>query len=875
MCAARSAEAMREAVRLRRTSWVRARRRIARGSLAFAASFVAATAAQANLVPNGSFEVGPCPTSVECTTMPNGWICPTHGSTDYFSTCGSSSPSLQLPSTFAGWQPAHPSSGTAYVGFQSGRLHGGGLYSEYLEVRLNQRLQAGETYCAEMYANRSDFRAKVIKPGFLGMLFTVDPVLVSTFEPLFGYASQVQVTNDVAIDDPNNWTRIGGSFVGAGEEYLTIGLFTPSPSDLGFEPQSSTPATHYTLVDALAVGRQPSVSFTLTPSALEGEPIWLDGFASKHETNYYIGICRADQPCYPWYGWAGWHAGEAGLVNLVELVEDSPFEFEGSPGGITYNVTLAVQSICEPFLPQTQSVTVFEPLAGLCDPLLDFEDLAPLVASETQPLAIGTSYEADGFHIEMQPTPSTPIWVYPPGVADSGSTTVTGRANSPGMRLTRVDGKPFTVCSIALSEGESGVSNETLAAEEPLLTFGPPTLPKPVTLNGVLYDAQTVDLPGFDRIAALEAIGYTDVQWDDICICEGFEECANLTSGMVSWWPGENCDGMDRVYHHHGDFDAPSFCPPNAKVGGGALFFEQSNRMVVPDAADLDPGSGELTIAAWVLSSADTGAVPLVAKGPGWELALVDGRPRFTACDTGMQCATAQQQVGPVVTDGAWHHVAATLTRDGANTDLLVYRDGLRTGLNTGVTLGDIDGSEDLVFGAFPFFGTLDEVQLYSRALSNKEILELRLAGGKGICWSGATAVFLGGPQEGFVSLDLGDIGHVWDTSPGQSTSALLDSIATWINGNVQLQPAGISASVSGNALVLSGPGSFVTGISTNDPGLEILTDFPSAPGESLPPRSPFGIPALGLGGRWALAALLGLATLVLVRRQRRMRNSR
>jgi hypothetical protein len=99
-------------------------------------------------------------------------------------------------------------------------------------------------------------------------------------------------------------------------------------------------------------------------------------------------------------------------------------------------------------------------------------------------------------------------------------------------------------------------------------------------------------------------------------------------------------------------------------------------------------------------------------------------------------------QAGPVpLTIGAWHHVAATL--DGSTGNLGLYVNGslitsttttlrpfaaLDPTLEPSVGIGNVGETQN----QFPFNGRIDEISLYSRALSRSEIQAIYTAGARG-----------------------------------------------------------------------------------------------------------------------------------------------
>ena len=118
-------------------------------------------------------------------------------------------------------------------------------------------------------------------------------------------------------------------------------------------------------------------------------------------------------------------------------------------------------------------------------------------------------------------------------------------------------------------------------------------------------------------------------------------------------------------------------------------------------------------------------------KLPGWQIAFSSGT--ITTC----LCSVAGGNTYSVVTgstynDGTWKHVVVTYTGNGSRTGLSIYVNGISdtvasgnntnpgTLVNSDLRIGSRGG------GAPPQFqGLMDDVRLYSRALSATEVSQL------------------------------------------------------------------------------------------------------------------------------------------------------
>ncbi len=192
--------------------------------------------AQTNLVPNPSFEY-----TIDC--LLNGgdiikaipWFAPnTVSSSDYFNACyyyptpppcGGGG----VPNNLFGFQEAR--TGQAYAGiglYESGWPHGG--YREYIEVKLNDTLEAYKLYCVEFWVSLTRLCNNPEPDGIdgIGAYFSKDSVRYLNTDTSYVINVSPQVLNPIGniISDTTNWVKISGVFTAqGGEDYLTIGNF--------------------------------------------------------------------------------------------------------------------------------------------------------------------------------------------------------------------------------------------------------------------------------------------------------------------------------------------------------------------------------------------------------------------------------------------------------------------------------------------------------------------------------------------------------------------------------------------------------------------------------------------------------------------------
>lgn len=175
-------------------------------------------------------------------------------------------------------------------------------------------------------------------------------------------------------------------------------------------------------------------------------------------------------------------------------------------------------------------------------------------------------------------------------------------------------------------------------------------------------------------------------------------------------------------------------CPtPVPGVRGGALRFDgsQDSFLTIPYTPDLDASAG-YTVAAWLqLETVPTGnnnyacaiSKPLLANDRDTYSLCIDSMARvlyYSASSTG-----DDYTYGAAVNPGGWHHVA--MSWDG--TTKTGYLDGVATAVMTATHSDD----HDILIGAdantgstvYRITGAMDDVFLYTRALSAQEIAQL------------------------------------------------------------------------------------------------------------------------------------------------------
>jgi hypothetical protein len=231
---------------------------------------------------------------------------------------------------------------------------------------------------------------------------------------------------------------------------------------------------------------------------------------------------------------------------------------------------------------------------------------------------------------------------------------------------------------------------------------------------------------------------------------------------MVDWWTLDESSGTtarDSSLTNNAGLELNGVAHTPGYVAEGLTFDGVNDKVVVADHPELDLGTGDLTIDAWVRTNAADGIRPIVDKRDaipqGYTLYLFNGHLAFQMADasgSSCTCSTSASSActnfgspptSPNVADGMWHHVAVTVERS-SSTGGLLYVDGVVVStFDPSVRAGNLDNGADLWMGqtqvnpcgATEFWqGDIDEVELLTRALGATEIGGIVNAGVRGKC---------------------------------------------------------------------------------------------------------------------------------------------
>jgi hypothetical protein len=241
--------------------------------------------------------------------------------------------------------------------------------------------------------------------------------------------------------------------------------------------------------------------------------------------------------------------------------------------------------------------------------------------------------------------------------------------------------------------------------------------------------------------------------------------CVPTPPGLISWWPADgfsaDVEGTNNALAVVDSFYT------TGKVGQAFSLNGVNSRWQVPTSPSLNFGSNaDFSIEGWIKvllparPTATNANTPLVDKrtglgltnGTGYALSLYQGRLAFWMGIVPTNSGQAGQpgpatnvsmfiSSGPDLRNGEFHHVAFTLSRSATNGGTL-FADGLPVlNFNPSRRNGSLSNASPMYLGS-PFtlisnsffYGLIDELAIYNRALSSDEILAVRQAGAAGKC---------------------------------------------------------------------------------------------------------------------------------------------
>ena len=246
------------------------------------------------------------------------------------------------------------------------------------------------------------------------------------------------------------------------------------------------------------------------------------------------------------------------------------------------------------------------------------------------------------------------------------------------------------------------------------------------TVTGSVNHRLSLDLTAVDAVAA-------NNEWTVSYVATG--GCVPAFADLQSWW---RADGSAQDTVSGGDGAAsPSVRYLPGKVG--TAFALRENHSAVSVTQAVTAGADDFTIECWIRRESDQVVSPtpnhcflVGGSGEAMGFGLVpDGRLYIYTPPLDSVFS------GRAITDTEWHHVGVTKS----GSDVRFYIDGQPAGSaaygtrfrpGPSLTLGGLVGADP--GNSYSFFGDLDELAIYSRALSSEEFSLVAEAGSAGRC---------------------------------------------------------------------------------------------------------------------------------------------
>ena len=265
--------------------------------------------------------------------------------------------------------------------------------------------------------------------------------------------------------------------------------------------------------------------------------------------------------------------------------------------------------------------------------------------------------------------------------------------------------------------------------------------------------------------------------------------CVAAPANLALWLPMDETAGPTSA-------NLASLANPGTQVGGptvnfggyvaNSLNFNGVNQYVkVSDYAAIEIGTNNLTIDAWVnRTNTAPNSPPAVIvdkrdvnSGVGYSLSLSFGNLILT-----LNGVNYRDNLGVIPPDGQWHFVAVSVNQNPAAPSAQFYVDGVATAALS-VAPGNLSNANALWAGASPlagnrpWWGGLDEIEVFNRALAGAELQAIYQAGSAGKCKPGRNPglTVTAAPDQTVVC------GTAWQFTAPQATSDCANGVAVTV----------------------------------------------------------------------------------------------
>lgn len=212
---------------------------------------------------------------------------------------------------------------------------------------------------------------------------------------------------------------------------------------------------------------------------------------------------------------------------------------------------------------------------------------------------------------------------------------------------------------------------------------------------------------------------------------------ADITDGLIAYYPFSGNANDESAFGHDGTVSGAALAADRFGSADSAFSFDgvdDAVRVRLPSAPvwhTLGSPGVSYSVSAWFKTDVvQAQPMVIVEKSDGfgiypYTIWIIDGSVAFAIHNL----APSIQIGGSPVADNEWHHVVGIRDLDAGRVSL--YLDGLKIAEapDAGVTASNFDdgiiGNGGNNFIQYPFTGTIDEVRVYNRAISETEILQL------------------------------------------------------------------------------------------------------------------------------------------------------
>lgn len=245
-------------------------------------------------------------------------------------------------------------------------------------------------------------------------------------------------------------------------------------------------------------------------------------------------------------------------------------------------------------------------------------------------------------------------------------------------------------------------------------------------------------LPNVNLDQALDVYIQDDTAVDYMILTVLACPCTPPPPDLISWWPLDETSAPTAADIMGGN-DGTHINGPTPIPGmvDGALSFDGKDDVVAVPTVSLQLAATGLTIDAWVrVDPEDLEGMFVDTRLPGlagFMFLHKDGRLAFK-----LENLPGTTAPGPDLRDGQWHHVAVTVDVNTPPSGTL-YVDGQNVHTFTLAAVSALNFTQDILIGNDPLNqlalqGTMDEVEIFNRALSAAEIQAIFQSGSAGKC---------------------------------------------------------------------------------------------------------------------------------------------